>query len=342
MNAVKYYWRIKFWDAADASGAWSDGTANFTVAGSPTGPTGLYTGCISAQSGTSNPTGLKCGTPVFSALYHDTDSNAISRKFRIQVNTQADFAGTMLWDSGSGGTSMPDVDEGNRSWDIVYAGDPLTYATTTYYWRIKFWDHSNFEGDWGDVATFGTYNSKVYQDNHYIYDANGNITQIVDSSDTDSAKTVVYTYDDLNRLLSATATNVASGQSTYSQTYTYSNIGNITNKSDIGNYSYSGTGNANPHAATTINSVTNTYDNNGNLTADGTRTLTWNYRNMPATVVKSGITSTYVYDHTGQRVSTNDGTTTRVYPNKLYDKAGSNTTKHVYANNELIATVDYD
>lgn len=63
---------------------------------------------------------------------------------------------------------------------------------------------------------------------------------------------------------------------------------------------------------------------------------------MPATVVKSSITSTYVYDHTGQRVSINDGTTTRIYPNKLYDKAGTSTTKHIYANGELISTVDYN
>lgn len=231
---------------------------------------------------------------------------------------------------------------GARIPDIIYAGDPLTFATNTYYWRIKFWDNANTEAGWSDVSNFGTYNSKVYQDNHYTYDANGNITKIIDSSDTKSSKTVNYTYDDLNRLTGATATSVAGGTSTYTHTFAYDSIGNFTNKSDIGNYSYSGTGNANPHAATTINSVTNTYDNNGNLTADGTRTLTWNYRNMPATVVKSSITSTYVYDHTGQRVSINDGTTTRVYPNNLYDKSGTSTTKHIYANGELIATVDYN
>lgn len=342
MNAVKYYWRIKFWDAADAEGAWSDGTANFTVAGTPTGPTELYTGCVSAQSGSTNPTGLKCGTPVFSAVYNDSDPYATSRKFRVQVNTQADFAGTSLWDSGSGGTSMPDVAQGSRTWDIVYAGDPLTYATTTYYWRIKFWDHSNFEGDWSEVASFGTYNSKVYQDVHYTYDANGNITKIVDSSDTDSAKTVNYTYDDLNRLTGATATNVAAGTSTYTHTYTYDSLGNFTNKSDVGNYSYAGTNNANPHAATTINSVTNTYDNNGNLTDDGTWAHTWDYRNRLIESDDGTDTITYTYDQNGDRITTYDGTTTRIYPSNLYNKAGSTTVKHVYANGEHIATVDYD
>src|SRR3989339_48561 len=154
--------------------------------------------------------------------------------------------------------------------------------------------------------------------------------------------TVNYTYDDLNRLTGATATNVAAGTSTYSHTFTYDSIGNLTNKSDLGSYSYAGTNNANPHAATTINSVTNTYDDNGNLTADGTRTVTWNYRNLPATVVKSSVTNTYTYDHEGDRVITADGTTTRIYPSDLYNKAGSTTVKHIYANGELIATVDYN
>ena len=175
---------------------------------------------------------------------------------------------------------MPTVAYGARTPDLVYVGDPLTFATTTYYWRIKFWSNTNIEGAWSSYATFGTHNSKVYQDNHYTYDANGNITKIVDSSDTKSAKTVNYTYDDLNRLTGATATNVASGTSTYTHTFTYDAIGNLTNKSDLGNYSYAGTNNANPHAATTINSVTNTYDNNGNLTSDGTKTITWNYKNQ--------------------------------------------------------------
>lgn len=342
MNAAKYYWRIRLWDVGNAEGAWSSGTDYFIVAGSGGGPLNRYVGCLTAQSGSTNPTGLKCGAPAFSAVFNDANTSAVAKKFRIQVNTQSDFAGTMLWDSGSGGTAMSDVAEDARTPNIIYAGDPLTFATNTYYWRIKFWDHANTEGAWSDVSNFGTYNSKVFQDNHYTYDANGNITKIVDSSDTDSARTVNYTYDDLNRLTAATATDVAAGQSTYSQTYTYSNIGNLTNKSDIGNYSYSSTGKANPHAATTINSVTHVYDDNGNLTDDDTWDYTWDYKNRLIEADDGTDTLTYAYDHTGQRVSTNDGTTTRVYPNKLYDKAGSATTKHIYANGELIATVDFD
>ena len=46
----------------------------------------------------------------------------------------------------------------------------------------------------------------------YTYDANGNITKIVDSSDNGAAGTVNYTYDSLNRLISASSSNMASGQ----------------------------------------------------------------------------------------------------------------------------------
>ena len=64
------------------------------------------------------------------------------------------------------------------------------------------------------------------QDIQYSYDAVGNIVSIYDQSQTNLAKNVVYAYDDLYRLMQATATNVASGQN-YSQMYTYSPIGNI-------------------------------------------------------------------------------------------------------------------
>src|SRR5205085_1279110 len=91
----------------------------------------------------------------------------------------------------------------------------------------------------------------------YTYDPVGNILQIVDNSATSTKKTVNYGYDDLYRLTSATATGVAAGQQPYSQTYAYDAIGNLTSKSDQGNYTYAGnqgTSYANPHAVTSISS----------------------------------------------------------------------------------------
>ncbi|MFA4873694.1 MAG: RHS repeat-associated core domain-containing protein, partial [Patescibacteria group bacterium] len=175
------------------------------------------------------------------------------------------------------------------------------------------------------------------------YDSVGNITQTVDNSLTDTAKTMVYGYDDLHRLTSAIATNATStSPGNFTQIYAYDAIGDITNKSDIGNYLYQGTNYANPHAATSVGGVTYTYDNNGNLTSDSTWTHSWNYANQLTQSQKTGSTVTYQYDHTGQRTKYYDGASgyARHYPNKLYNIKQTTATKHIYAGSQLVATVE--
>jgi RHS repeat-associated protein len=180
------------------------------------------------------------------------------------------------------------------------------------------------------------------QDMAYTYDNNGNITLLKDQSGTGAGKTIVLTYDDVNRLMSA-STTVASSTS-YSQTYIYNSIGDLTNKSDVGAYTYAGTGNANPHAPTTINGVTYTYDNNGNLTAAGSQKYSWDYRNRITTAGNGTATSTYGYDHQNQRVRKVFGTSTTTYPNKYMSKvvSGSNatTTDYIYMGDTIIAEIE--
>ncbi|MCK9351296.1 MAG: SpvB/TcaC N-terminal domain-containing protein [Candidatus Paceibacterota bacterium] len=85
----------------------------------------------------------------------------------------------------------------------------------------------------------------------YSYDENANITQIADASaNTGLAKTINYTYDDLNRLLTASTTMASS--TPFSQTFTYNAIGNISSSTLAGVYAYDGTNYANPHAVTSI------------------------------------------------------------------------------------------
>ena len=132
------------------------------------------------------------------------------------------------------------------------------------------------------------------QDLAYTYDNIGNITQVIDNSDTDSKKISNYVYDDLYRLISATITNSATGQSNYNQTFSYDAIGNILNKTEtIGTnptltYTYQYNGNtgsnyANPHAVTSISdgaiNTIYTYDRNGNMTAEGAKLYAFNYNN---------------------------------------------------------------
>ena len=50
---------------------------------------------------------------------------------------------------------MATTSEGSRCPDISYNGTELSYGGPLYYWRIKFWDEENNEGEWNtDVATF--------------------------------------------------------------------------------------------------------------------------------------------------------------------------------------------
>ena len=75
---------------------------------------------------------------------------------------------------------------------------------------------------------------------------------------------------------------------------------------DVGSYSYAGMKYANPHAPTTVAGATYSYDNNGNLTSDGTYTYTWDYRNRLTAVGNGSGTTTYAYDHEGNRVTKSD------------------------------------
>ena len=123
--------------------------------------------------------------------------------------------------------------------------------------------------------------------------------------------------------------------------YGYTSIGNIASTTLNNPYTYAGTGYANPHAPTTINGVTLSYDNNGNLTSYGTSTFTWDYRNQITQAGTGTATSSYGYDYQGNRVSQAvQGGLTTLYANKLYSTNGASTTKHIYAGDTLIATVE--
>ena len=124
-------------------------------------------------------------------------------------------------------------------------------------------------------------------------------------------------------------------------------MGNMATSSTQGVYSYSGVGFVNPHAATTIGTSTITtlaYDPNGNL-ASTTRSgtvwdYTWNYRNQLTQVATGTATTTFGYDHNGNRVSMRStGSASTTYPSRFYNVQGATTTKHIYANGELIATI---
>jgi RHS repeat-associated protein len=123
-------------------------------------------------------------------------------------------------------------------------------------------------------ATVGT-TTQALQDLNYTYDADGNILTRTDNSNAGGGQQVTYTYDNLNRLLSASTT--VSNTNSYDQTFTYDALGNILTGPD-GSYSYQGnTGSsyANPDAVTQTllttgaSAPTIAFDNSG-LAGNGT------------------------------------------------------------------------
>ena len=101
-----------------------------------------------------------------------------------------------------------------------------------------------------------------------------------------------YTYDELNRLKSATETN--NGSQTWTQVYSFDRYGNRNITSGLGQTSFSFSGNR---------ITAHSYDLAGNTTADATgKTFTYDAENKQRTAVVTGYTNEYFYDGDGRRV----------------------------------------
>ncbi|XFA67183.1 RHS repeat-associated core domain-containing protein (plasmid) [Tistrella mobilis] len=133
----------------------------------------------------------------------------------------------------------------------------------------------------------------------YTRDAAGRITAIatIPSSRNESW---TYSYDDLDRLLTATNTS----DSSQNRSYTYDSAGNMRSNSGLGTYTYptQGATAVRPHTMTKIGTSPIVYDANGNLTSGLGRVLTYDAENRPLTVTKDGIITSYAYGPDGARV----------------------------------------
>ena len=162
----------------------------------------------------------------------------------------------------------------------------------------------------------------------YVYDYSGNITIITNG--LDSSKTQTFTYDDLSRLTQAVSTSYGT------LSYIYDQIGNITQKEGITFDQYGL--NAGAHAVThTSDGKSYTYDGNGNMLTDGTRTIAYDYDNMPKSIQMGGDTTTFVYDGNGNRVKKMSPSETKVYIGKLYECNSGACSKYIVANGTRIA-----
>lgn len=186
-----------------------------------------------------------------------------------------------------------------------------------------------------------------YQDIGYWFDAGNNITKIVNQSDSFDvngenvglSSQTTYEYDDLYRLISVQVINAESGDN-YSRNYSYDSIGNLLNKSDVGSYSYSGAGFANPHAVTSAGGYIFDYDQAGNMIYDSSGwSHQWDYKgrliesNGPEDIF-------YSYDYEKSRLSKSSAGETDYYFNKYFEFDGEGSIKSIYLGDMKIAVID--
>ena len=145
----------------------------------------------------------------------------------------------------------------------------------------------------------------------------GNLTS---RNDAIKSKTESFTYDNLNRLLTATVTGLPG------LTINYASGGNITSKTDVGNYTY--------HPSK-INAVTNVTNTPGNLPTL-TQSITYTSFYQPATVSENNYQLTYTYASDLQRIKSElkqSGTTVKrryYFGSYEHDYSPGTTTRHIH------------
>lgn len=354
----------------DSQGAVADGNAPVTPPGSSTitintSNTGfLATGIaikpsidgpsnLQVESQT-NPTSVATSNPRFSALVNTASSTLIASAYQMQFSKSAGNWTSLYSDTGK--KTLASSTPANQRTPQIYSTTTFPQDGATYYWRMTLWDQYNNQLNWSESTDFFTMNAlplsypaTTLQDLTYSYDSVGNITSIADRSGNSNTGTTSYQYDNLYRLQGATTTNSSAN---YVQSYVYDWLGNITNKSDQGAYTYAATGYANPDAVTSIGSQNYTYDNAGNLLTSGngsaTTSYTWDYRNRMTDTLGTlgGATTThYAYDANDQRVQMDvkkgaAATTSTKYFNQFYEVMGATTTMYIYAGGQLVATIE--
>jgi YD repeat-containing protein len=147
---------------------------------------------------------------------------------------------------------------------------------------------------------------------HYIYDANNNITQEVETTDSETT-TKTYTYDKLNRL-----TRADYSDGTY-EAYTYDAMGNRLTKAtatETISYEYDF-----DNRLLSAGSTYFLYDKSGNLikkvSSDKTEEYQYDYNNLLTYYTNGTDVVQYKYDGNGNRVSKIVNGTTTNYVNDV-------------------------
>lgn len=145
-------------------------------------------------------------------------------------------------------------------------------------------------------------------DRQYTRDNLGRITNIVGASAPGSWN---YVYDNADRLISAD--NL--GDNTLDETFVYAANDNMLSRTRVaGTYTYPAATAPRPHAPVTVGANAMAYDANGNLTSDGSRTLSWDEANRLSTVSLASNTVNLAYGPDGARAKKTSSFATTLYP----------------------------
>ncbi|TPI72107.1 RHS repeat-associated core domain-containing protein, partial [Mesorhizobium sp. B2-8-9] len=148
----------------------------------------------------------------------------------------------------------------------------------------------------------------ILLDDQYARDNLGRITGTTGLTASDSW---AYGYDNASRLTSSD--NL--GNNTLDETFVYAANDNLTSRSRVvGTYIYPAATAPRPHAPTSVGAKTLAYDANGNLTSDGSRTLTWDEANRLKTVSLASNTVNLTYGPDGARAKKASSFATTLYP----------------------------
>ncbi len=171
------------------------------------------------------------------------------------------------------------------------------------------------------------------------YTPNGNIASVAQSASGDNSPTFtnVFSYDGLDRLITAVSTAVSTPTLALNESYSFDTLGRMTSRT-VGSttrpYTYSNL--APKDAPTNYNGTTYAYDANGSqVSTSAGQSRTFDPEGRLSSVSDGTSVSTYIYDANGQRLLTSvaaGGTTKRtLYIGGLYEEQLGNGSINYYS-----------
>ncbi|WP_185973456.1 MULTISPECIES: RHS repeat protein [unclassified Mesorhizobium] len=148
----------------------------------------------------------------------------------------------------------------------------------------------------------------VLLDEQYARD---NLGRITGTTGLTASGSWTYGYDNADRLTSST--NL--GNTSLSESFVYAANDNMLSRSRVaGSYVYPAATSPRPHAPVSVGANAMAYDANGNLTSDGSRTLSWDEANRLKTVSLASNTVNLAYGPDGARAKKTSSYATTLYP----------------------------